>query len=316
MADKPLPRCEVTPLPDDQAVFTIGGRERLRWHFGPGYPRPFFFPLVGPTGAPLTRMGHPGDAGHDHHRSIWFAHEIVAGQNFWADDTETRIRQKRWLAYQDGDDAAVMAALLGWHGGDRAELMEQELVAAVGPRFGGVAGRPGETFVELKATFRPAGESLTLGKSNFGLLAVRVAKSISAHFGGGAITSSRGDVGEPAIFGKAAEWMDYSGPVRGADGEAAVEGVTYFDHPVNPGFPARWQVRSDGWMGASLCRDNDIVLRQESPLVARYLLHAHAGPLDAPRAAAISAEFQHTPTYEVVKAEMPHVNLVVRRAGE
>lgn len=310
-----IPRCEITPLPNSQAVFTIDCQERLRWHFGQDYPRPFFFPLVGPSGGSLTRMGHPGDAGHDHHRSIWFAHEIVGGQNFWADDTPTRIRQKRWLCYQDGEDAAVMATLLGWHGGDRAELMEQELIAAVGPRFGGIVGRLGETFIELQAAFRPAAESLTLGKSNFGILAVRLAKSVSAHFGGGEITSSRGDVGEPAIFGNAAEWMDYSGPVRAADGKPAVGGVTYFDHPANPSFPSKWHVRADGWMGSRLCHDGDFVIRRDEPLVVRYLLHAHAGPLDAPRAAAVSAEFQHTPPWEVVKADKPHVGFVVRRKG-
>ena len=95
-----FPRCEVVPLPDHQASFRIDGAERLRWHFGPDYPRPFFFPLVGPSGTPLTRMGHPGDPSHDHHRSIWFAHEKVSGVNFWSDNTTARVRQKQWLAYQ------------------------------------------------------------------------------------------------------------------------------------------------------------------------------------------------------------------------
>ncbi len=44
-------RCQVTPLPDDQVSFQIDGVERLRWHFGAAYPRPFFFPLVGPSGS-------------------------------------------------------------------------------------------------------------------------------------------------------------------------------------------------------------------------------------------------------------------------
>src|SRR5207247_10605851 len=109
-----IPRCQVVPLPDDQVSFEIDGRERLRWHFGSRYPRPFFYPLIGPSGAPLTRMGHPGDAGHDHHRSIWLAHNQVAGQDFWADTSKTRIRQKRWLAYQDADSEAALAVLIGW----------------------------------------------------------------------------------------------------------------------------------------------------------------------------------------------------------
>jgi len=65
-----LARCEVIPQPDHQVAFQVDGVERARWHFGPSYPRPFFYPFPGPSGATLTRMGHPGAPNHDHHRSI------------------------------------------------------------------------------------------------------------------------------------------------------------------------------------------------------------------------------------------------------
>src|SRR5205823_1710087 len=83
--------------------------------------------------------------------------------------------------------------------------------------------------------FRPTAEALEFGKTNFGFLAVRVAKNLSAHFGGGTITGSAGDRGEPAIFGKRARWVDYGGPVPNGE----VEGSTYSDHPFNPGHPAQ-----------------------------------------------------------------------------
>jgi hypothetical protein len=78
-----VPRCTLLPLPEHQVSFRVSGTERLRWHFGPQYLRPFFFPLVGPaSGESLTRMGHPGAPDHDHHRSVWFAHEKVSGLSF------------------------------------------------------------------------------------------------------------------------------------------------------------------------------------------------------------------------------------------
>ena len=40
-----------------------------------------------------------------------------------------------------------------------------------------------------------------------------MAKGLSKHFGGVELTSSEDEVGEQAIFGTAARWMDYSGPV-------------------------------------------------------------------------------------------------------
>lgn len=305
-----IPRCQATPLPDSQVSFTIDDRERIRWHFGSLYPRPFFYPLNGPSGSSLTRMGHPGAPNHDHHQSIWFAHHKVLGIDFWANNLPPRIRQKEWLAYVDSDEEAAMVVKLGWYDGhDPKELLEQELVVSVRP--GGPAGSATakETLMELQSTFRPTADMLEFGKTNFGFLAVRVAKSLSAHFGGGVISDSEGRVNEPAIFGNRARWMDYSGPVPGG----GMEGITYFDHPSNPGSPTHWHVREDGWMGASACFDNPLVTTKAQPLVLRYLLHAHAGKLDAARESQVGEDFGRLPPFAVTKATVKHETWTVKR---
>ncbi|OYW10967.1 MAG: hypothetical protein B7Z55_20020 [Planctomycetales bacterium 12-60-4] len=115
--DYRIPRCQALPIADHQVQFLIDGAERLRWHFGPDYPRPFFYPLLGPSGVSLTRMGHPGAPNHDHHQSVWFAHNKVLGIDFWSNSGTARIRQQEWLAYVDGDDEAIMAVRLGWYDG-------------------------------------------------------------------------------------------------------------------------------------------------------------------------------------------------------
>lgn len=299
-----FPRCQVVPEPNQEVSFLIDGSERLRWHGGLNAPRPFFYPLVGPSGTPLTRIGHPGAPNHDHHRSIWFGHAKVLGIDFWSENTKARIRQQSWLCYGDGDAGAHMAVRLGWYDGhEPKELLTQELVVEVRP------AEKGETLVELQATFTPTAETLELQQTNFGLLAVRVAKNLSAYFGGGEIRDSRGRVGEPAIFGQPAEWCDYSGPVPGGE----TEGITYFDHPGNPGFPTRWHVREDGWMGASLCFSGPVTMSKTSPLCVRYLLHAHRGPPDRDRAAALLAEFTRAPRFEVLKATVKHNQFQARR---
>ncbi len=303
----PLPRCTLLPLPDHQVSFQVDGVERLRWHSAPHYPRPFFYPLVGPSGLSLTRMGHPGDPSHDHHRSVWFAHHSVQGVGFWGDSPKPdapRIRQKQWLAYVDGDDEAVMAVRLGWNDGhDPRDLLEQDLFAAVRP------GANGETFVELQTTFRPTAAQLEFGKTNFGFLAVRVVKALSAFFGGGTLTNSDGAVGEPAIFGKPARWCDYSGEQPGGKRE----GVTYLDHPANPNHPTAWHVREDGWMGASVCFAGPRTTTRAEPLTLRYLLHAHAGPVDAKRADEAFAAFAARPPLELVPKPARHTAFGVRR---
>lgn len=309
---QPIPRCQIVPLADQQVSLQIDGAERLRWHFDDRYPRPCFYPLVGPVGQPLTRMGHPGAPNHDHHQSIWFAHDKVLGISFWNNQSPARIRQKQWLCYEDGDREAVMAVLLGWYDGhDPAELIEQELIAVLRP------GMAGETLLELQSTFRPRAELLEFGQTNFGFLAVRVAKSISEYFGGGQLTNSEGAIGEAAIFGKPAKWMDYSGPVAtgampGALGAASrlvvTEGITYFDHPGNGDqkTPVHWHVREDGWMGASPGMHGPLVTRRDRPLRMRYLLHAHSGALNVQRAKALAAEFAARPAYGVRKSQVKH----------
>ncbi|MDG2122255.1 MAG: PmoA family protein [Verrucomicrobiales bacterium] len=308
-----VPRCEVVPLPGDVVSMRVDGVEKLRWCFGKDSPRPFFFPLNGPvSGEPLTRMGHPGAPNHDHHRSVWFAHHKVEGSDFWSDQTEARVRQKMWLAYGDGDTEAVMGSLLGWYDGEGAELMEQELVAALRPMEGGYG-------LEIQATFRP-GEgkgSVGLEKTNFGFLAVRVAKSIAVHFGGGELTNSEGGSGEKAIFGERARWVDYSGPVvsgTGKERKVVTEGITYFDHPRNPRYPTKWHVREDGWMGASFCFDAGYAVTREKPLVLRYLLWVHGGACDAEAAERVGDAFAGRAGFLVEKATRAHRQFEVGRA--
>lgn len=307
-------RCQVIPQPGHQVSIQIDGTERLRWHYGSDYTRPFFFPFIGPTGTSLTRMGHPGAPNHDHHQSIWFAHNKVLGIDFWSETTTARIRQKEWLVYEDGDDEAILATRLGWYDGhDPAELLDQIVIAIVRP------GPNNETFFEVQTTFHPKAESIEFMQTNFGLFAVRVAKNLSEHFGGGRLTNSEGLSGEkdaagkPNIFGKRTRWMDYSGPVPNGTPNGTTEGITYFDHPKNPGFPSGWHVREDGWMCASPCMFESLTTKKSDALKLRYLLHAHCGAVDAARANSIAEQFAMGPTYDVTKSTKPHLQYEIKK---
>jgi len=288
---------QLLPLPDEQISFQIDGIEKTRWHFGEHYPRPFFYPFNGPSGVSLTRMGHPGAPNHDHHRSIWFAHHSVNGVDFWSDNTQARIHQRMWLSYFDSDSESIMAVLLEWIDGKDDILMEQEVIAAL-------MGKPnGEHELEIQITMRPPANQKTvdLGKTNFGFLAVRVAKSLSGYFGGGTLSSSEGKTGEKNIFGKRAKWMDFSGPIAVGEGpnrKTTIEGITYFDHRSNPRYPTYWHVREDGWMGASFGMQEPYTINRNKPLVLRYLLYAHTGAYDPQKAKKVHAAFLARPGFE------------------
>ncbi|QDT53838.1 hypothetical protein Pan44_18620 [Caulifigura coniformis] len=301
-----ITRCEVLPLPDDRFSFRIEGREVAAWNFSDRWKRPFLFPVNGPvSGESLTRMGHPGAPDHDHHDSAWFAHNKVLGINFWANNSPAFIRQLQWVALEDHDDYARAAVKLGWFDGhDPQLLLEHDLVIEIHPLT------DGEYTIELTSRFTPRAEELEFQKTNFGFFAVRVARSISAAFGEGKLTSSTGATGEKNLFDQPAEWMDYSGPMprRLADGwrEAIPEGITLFDHPQNPRTPSTWHVRNDGWMSPSVCHAGSLIVRKAEPLRLRYLLHAHAGQWNAERANALLKQWQSRPALTTKKSTRPH----------
>ncbi|MBI1322464.1 hypothetical protein GC170_04665 [bacterium] len=313
-----FPRVQVLPGPDD-IRFLLDGRERAVFHTGAGLPKPFVHPLRGPTGAELTRYGHPNpQSNHDHHRSIWFGHQFVrqatktpAGQpaqppkewNFWEEpgpNTDVHIRHTRTLALQDGSDFAAAVVEAAWWAGGQA-LLKQTTTYALVPIDG--TRHAFDVQFELASV---GGQVVELGKSNFGLLGVRVAKSISEQFGGGRLLNSEGSIGEPAIFGKPARWVDYSG----ATGPGHIEGICYMDHPSNPRYPTAWHVRRDGWMIASFTLADAFSIADGHSLKLRYRLLAHSGIAQPQRLESSWKDFADSTGYilETPKGGVPTVN--------
>src|SRR5207248_1501631 len=145
--DSRFPRVQVLPEVG-RASFRVDGAERLVYEFGSGGSRPFFYPVVGPSGAVLTRMGHPNPVGHEHHKSLWFGHQKVGGVNFWEEprNTDTHIRHRRVTLYHDGPEFGGLAADMEWWSQGRA-ILRQSLIVAVEPLDGG------EYAIDLQSRF-------------------------------------------------------------------------------------------------------------------------------------------------------------------
>jgi len=269
-APKPAPRVQALPLPHHEISFQRDGVELTRFHFDPADKRTYLYPLNGPSGRSLTRMGHPRDpVTHSHHNSLWLSHHDVNGLSFWADSGPAQIRVVRLEQLDDGDDSASVTVLHSWGETNRVLLWErrrmtvQSLVS-------------NEWLLLLDVRFDAAGEAVTLGKTPFGLAAVRMAKSIGVNDGGGTIRNSEGGVDEAGVFWKRARWVDYSGAIV----SNVVEGITFLDHPKNPNHPSHFHVRNDGWMGASLTFDGARVIETNRPLQLRYGFYVHGGLSD------------------------------------
>jgi hypothetical protein len=274
---------QVIPLPDAQASFRRDGVELTRAYFGPALRRPFLYPVNGPSGRSLTRMGHPHDPeSHSHHNSVWAAHDSVNGESFWSDRGPGRVVHQRIVRFEDRDDGASLITINSWIGkGDRVHMRERRgvFVQMLGDR---------DWLMTLDLQFEAPEQPVTLGATPFGMIGVRMAKTIGVNDGGGAIRNSEGfvnELGPKGAFRKRARWVDYSGPIT----RNAAEGITLLDHPANPNHPTHFHVRGDGWMGASLTYEKPIEIEPGQLLRLRYGLYIHG---DVPSLKAMDARWQ------------------------
>jgi hypothetical protein len=283
---KPVPRMQVLPLPRSEASVERDGQEIAHYYFDSGLRRPFLYPIIGPSGKSLTRMGHPRDPnGHQHHNSVWVSHHVIGGLHdkdpaatgFWNDVTKGNIVHTKVEQYEDADDQAVIQVRNAWRDGTGKTLLDELRTMRFIPQD------DGQWLLVLDLEFSVK-EPTTIGKSNFGFVGVRMAKTIGVHDGGGTIRNSAGGVDEKGVHEKPARWCDYSGPIA----REAHEGITLLDHPSNSNHPAVFHVRDDGWMGAAFTFAEPYSIEPGRPLKLRYGLWVHAG---VPTAAQIDAQF-------------------------
>jgi hypothetical protein len=257
---------QIIPQPYDQASFQQDGLEIARYHFGPTLHRPFIFPVIGPSGRSLTRMGHPHDPeSHSHHNSVWISHHDVSGTDFWSDSGNGKIRHNRIIKFDDGNQTSSIIAENHWLTNKGKVLLHETRQITTMPLD------DSEWLMIIDMEFRADGGAVTLGKTPFGMIGVRMAKTIGVNDGGGTIRNSERAVNEKDVFWKRARWVDYSGPII----NGKLEGITLFDHPDNPNFPTYFHVRNDGWMGVSLTHDGPRLIQHGKPMHLRYGLYIH-----------------------------------------
>lgn len=280
------PKIQVIPEPRLCATFLIEGRRVLGFDGGgAGMRRPFLYPVIGPSGLPLTRMGHPHDpVSHSHHNSVWISHNAVDGTDFWADNGGT-IETIHISRLEDSDDHAWLEFKAVWRNREGAPLLDENrriTLTLLGAGLWRV-----DVEMELACSRAP----VPLGATAFGFLGVRMAKTIGVRDGGGRILNSHGALNEAGCFRKPACWVDYSGPVNASDDE----GITLMDHPRNLNHPVEFHVRNDGWMGASTTLRQPHLIEPGSPLRLKYGLLIHTSKTGPAEMQAEWERFSQTP---------------------
>ena len=238
----------------------IGGERFTSYYFSSDVVRPYFHPLIGPTGRPVTRgypmepapegtenvgRRHPYD--HPHHRSFWVAHGDVNGADNWSEGAGHATQRHA------GFSRLVSGAVYGSFD-ETVEWLDRQgsLVMSETRRFTFFNVGPEERLFDVSLRFNASSGTVTFGDTKEGgLISVRVASSMDAPEAKrpdapGKIENAIGGLQEAETWGKRASWCDYSGPVEGE-----TVGICMMDHPTNPRYPTHWHVRAYGLMTAN-----------------------------------------------------------------
>jgi hypothetical protein len=282
----------------DQIEVQIGGKPFTTYYFGADSPKPYLHPLRSAQGTIVTRgwpmvKDIPGEShDHPHHRAMFFAHGDINGIDFWAEGQPTRAQQTVNGKLYTSEDLPKGRTVLTRLDESLVEYNRGFIDATfnlVGPD-GKVIGEETQGYViqgdehqriiDCEFTIKAGATPLKMGDTKEGMFAIRVVKALEAPTGH--MLNSNGGVGDKEIWGKRADWVDYSGEVAGEN-----LGIAIFDNPINPKHPTYWHARGYGLFAVNPFgehdfyndpkRDGSITIEPGKSLTFRYRVLIHHG---------------------------------------
>lgn len=255
--------------------------------------KPVLWPVIGPTGEPMTRAWPVGATSlkeahdHPHHRSVWITYEGVNEVDYWQEKEEGRSRpypagtqkHREFKKIESTGDTAVIVATTDWIGPDGKKSCEDERTWTFGTDGD-------QRWLDCRFVLTASEGELRLADSKEGFFAVRVADSMNVDHGdGGQIVTSR-ELKNAEAWAQPAEWVDYHGPVAGK-----TLGIAIFTHPESLNYPSPWHVRTYGLFASNPLgklafteEDSDVrerplrmTLKEGESLVLRYRIVLHRG---------------------------------------
>ena len=263
----------------DRVIITDGGRPVATYVFRDDkILRPYFAHVHAPGGIQVTR-NHPPlpnvDAtDHDTmHPGVWLALGDLCGHDFWRN--KASIVHERFSESPTVRDGRVTFtaenAFQADHGKEVCKQTSRLTLAA----------RPAGYLLIWEAIFRSEQGEIVFGDQEEMGLGIRVATPIAVRQGG-TIVDAMGRRNEREVWGNAADWCDYSGPI---DGRHA--GITMMCDPQN--FRPSWLHARDygalvvnpfGQQAFHKGPASKVVVKPGESFRLRYGVLLHAGPKD------------------------------------
>jgi Methane oxygenase PmoA len=284
---------------NNQIAVNVDGKPFTTYYFGSETAKPYLMPLRTASGAVVTRgfpvvndvsAGDPKASSFEpHQRPLYFGHGDIDGLDFWQEPvfdkyyTDHGHQAYGHMVLKDIEKAAA--------DGDSATIRARFTLDSPNNR---VIGEETQSFtfrgdaqtrvIDCEFVLYATNGPLDLGDTKEGTFAIRLAPELSAPLGH--MSNSNGAEGEKAIWGKPADWVNYSGAIGGKP-----VGVAVFDSPKSFHHPTTWHARAYGLFAANpfglreFTRDPDKdgswTLPEGKSLTFRYRVVVHEGEFGA-----------------------------------
>jgi hypothetical protein len=239
---------------------SIGGEPFTTYYFDPSIAKAYLQALRDAHGVIVTRgfpVGETIPAGHEHdpslephQRPLYFAHGDIDGYDFWGEEAFEkyygpeagkskygRMAIRKVAEVRGGPESGVIRATFDLLGPDHkpfaAETQEYTF-----------RGDKQTRVIDCEYVIQANHDAVKIGDSKEGTFGIRVAPELNAPRGH--MVNSEGAEGEPKIWGKRANWVDYDGVI---DGHTL--GIAIFDSPKSFRHPTYWHARGYGLFAAN-----------------------------------------------------------------
>ena len=214
----------------------IGGNLFTTYRYGSELTKPILYPVKSPSGVVLTRgfpfEKMPGESNdHPHHTGIFFTYDKVNNDGFWNNTTSPpQIKHIKTAKMENGQ----LSTISHWVGKSGKTLLEEK-------RDMVFSAEPNQYVIDFNITLTAQDEKIVFGDTKEGMFAIRVADWLSEDKGTGKYLDSKGNIGEPNIWGKQAPWVRLEGTK-----DSKTIGIAIFYHPASVCYPSYLHTRSYG----------------------------------------------------------------------
>ncbi len=218
----------------------IGGNLFTTYRYGSELTKPILYPVKSPSGIVLTRgfpfEKIPGESNdHPHHTGIFFTYDKVNNDGFWNNTTSPpQVQHIKTTKMEDGQ----LSTISHWVGKSGKTLLEEK-------RDMIFSAQPNQYTIDFNITLTAQDEKIVFGDTKEGMFAIRVADWLSEDKGTGKYLDSDGNIGEPNIWGKKADWARLE-----ATKDGKTIGIAIFYHPGSTCYPTYWHTRGYGLFSA------------------------------------------------------------------